>query len=91
MGNRRTKGLQQRLNKIEEDIFAGEDIDIKEFYMLKKELIDNKQDHHDLLELFLLLDSHKEKDSIIFFSKIFCNFGIANFCFVCPSKIGSLI
>ena len=39
MGNRRTKGLQQRLNKIEEDIFAGEDIDIKEFYLLKKELI----------------------------------------------------
>ena len=63
MGNRRTKGLQQRLNKIEEDIFAGEDIDIKEFYILKKELIDNKQDHHDLLELFLLLEAMLDKSN----------------------------
>ena len=63
MGNRRTKGLQQRLNKIEEDIFAGEDIDIKEFYMLKKELIDNKQDNHDLLELFLLLEAMLDKSN----------------------------
>ena len=43
MGNRRTKGLQQRLNKIEEDIFAGEDIDIKEFYLLKKEKVRVKE------------------------------------------------
>ena len=63
MGNRRTKGLQQRLNKIEEDIFAGEDIDIKEFYLLKKELIDNKQDNHDLLELFLLLEAMLDKSN----------------------------
>ena len=63
MGNRRAKGLQQRLNKIEEDIFAGEEIDIKEFYVLKKELIDNKQDHHDLLELFLLLEAMLDKSN----------------------------
>ena len=63
MGNRRTKGLQQRLNKIEEDIFAGEDIDIKEFYLLKKELIDNKQDNQDLLELFLLLEAMLDKSN----------------------------
>ena len=63
MGNRRTKGLQQRLNETEEDIFAGNDIDIKEFYLLKKELIDNKQDNHDLLELFLLLEAMLDKSN----------------------------
>ena len=63
MGNRRTKGLQQRLDVIENDIFAGKDVDIKEFYILKKELIDSKQDHPDLLELFLLLEAMLDKSN----------------------------
>ena len=63
MGNRRTKGLQQRLDVIENDIFAGKDVDIKEFYILKKELIDSKLDHPDLLELFLLLEAMLDKSN----------------------------
>ena len=43
------KELVEKINRIEEDIFEGKSIDIREFYQLKKELIDNKSAHSDLL------------------------------------------
>ena len=61
MDSRRNKKLEEKLNKIEEDIFADKSIDIKQFYRLKKELIDNKSAHKDLLELFLILEAMLEK------------------------------
>jgi len=53
--------LKKRLTKFEEDIFSGEDIDIKEFYRLKKELIDSDSDTHDLLELHMILEAMLDK------------------------------
>ena len=61
MDIRRNKKLEEKLNKIEEDIFTDKNIDIKQFYKLKKELIDNKSTHNDLLELFLILEAMLEK------------------------------
>jgi hypothetical protein len=55
------KELEHRLLKIESTIFAGKDIDIKEFYTLKKELIENKPFQNDLLELFLILEAMLDK------------------------------
>jgi magnesium transporter len=52
--------LEDELNDFEESIFAGEEIDIKSFYLLKKELLDAK-DTHDLLELHLILESMLDK------------------------------
>ena len=57
------KELEKRIKEIEDDIFTGKDIDIKEFYLLKKILIDNKKDHHDLLELHLILESMLDKSN----------------------------
>tara|TARA_R110002020_G_scaffold36323_2_gene108987 strand:- start:592 stop:987 length:396 start_codon:yes stop_codon:yes gene_type:complete len=57
------KELVEKINRIEEDIFEGKSIDIKQFYRLKKELIDNKETHSDLLELFLLLEAMLDKSS----------------------------
>ena len=42
--------LQEKLQKFEEEIFEGKEIDVKEFYRLKKHLIDTKKDNQDLLE-----------------------------------------
>ena len=47
------ENLEKRLNKFEEDIFEGKDINVKEFYKLKKQLIDTKQDNQYLLELHI--------------------------------------
>ena len=55
------KELEHRLLKIESTIFAGKDVDIKEFYTLKKELIENKPFQNDLLELFLILEAMLDK------------------------------
>ena len=55
------KELEYRLLKIESTIFAGKDVDIKEFYTLKKELIENKPFQNDLLELFLILEAMLDK------------------------------
>jgi len=49
--------LKSKLLKFEEDIFAGKDIDAKEFYKLKKHLIDTKKDNQDLLELHMILEA----------------------------------
>ena len=57
------KELEKRIKEIEDDIFTGKDIDIKEFYLLKKILIDNKKDHHDLLELHLILEAMLDKSN----------------------------
>ena len=53
--------LKKQLTSFEEDIFAGREIDIKEFYTLKKELIDKRENNKDLLELHLLLEAMLEK------------------------------
>ena len=55
------KKLEHRLMKIESAIFAGEEVDVKEFYSLKKELIENKPFQNDLLELFLILEAMLDK------------------------------
>ena len=55
------KELEHRLMKIESAIFAGKDVDVKEFYTLKKELIENKPFQNDLLELFLILEAMLDK------------------------------
>jgi len=63
MDNGCNKELVEKINRIEEDIFEGKSIDIREFYRLKKELIDNKSVHGDLLELFLLLEAMLDKSN----------------------------
>lgn len=55
------KDIEKRLYEFEEAIFEGNDIDIKEFYSLKKILIDTKDKHKDLLELHLILEAMLEK------------------------------
>ena len=57
------ENLEQRLKQFEEDIFAGKDIDITEFYRLKKSLLDITlsglvvEDYSDLLELHGILEN----------------------------------
>ena len=57
------ESLEQQLVQFEEDIFAGKDIDIKEFYRLKKALLDITisglvvEDYSDLLELHQILEN----------------------------------
>ena len=53
------EGLKQKIEQFEEDIFAGKDIDIKEFYRVKKTLLQNEM--RDLLELHLILEAMLEK------------------------------
>ena len=52
--------LEDKLNDFEEAIFAEEAIDVKQFYLLKKDLLDAK-DTHDLLELHLILEAMLDK------------------------------
>ena len=55
MDIRYMENLEKQLRQFEEDIFAGKDIDMTEFYLLKKSLLDIKlsghvvEDHSDLL------------------------------------------
>jgi len=53
--------LKKRLESFEDDIFGGVDIDVKGFYILKKELLDSKKEYHDLLELHLILEAMLDK------------------------------
>ena len=55
------KQLEKRIKEIEDNIFDGKEIDIKEFYLLKKILLDNKDKHQDLLELHLILEAMLDK------------------------------
>ena len=63
MDIRYMESLEQQLVQFEEDIFAGKDIDIKEFYRLKKALLDVTisgmvvEDYSDLLELHKILEN----------------------------------
>jgi magnesium transporter len=61
MDTRHLEHLEKRLNTFEEDIFSDRDINTSEFFKLKKELIDNRSDCKDLLELFDILESTLEK------------------------------
>ena len=61
MDTRYLEHLEKRLNTFEEDIFSDRAIDTSEFFKLKKELIDNRSDCKDLLELFDILESTLEK------------------------------
>jgi magnesium transporter len=55
------KDIEKRITEFEEAIFEGDNIDIKEFYSLKKILIDSKEKYRDLLELHLILEAMLEK------------------------------
>lgn len=63
MDNGYMESLEHQLKQFEEDIFAGKDIDITEFYRLKKALLDITlsglvvEDHSDLLELHGILEN----------------------------------
>ena len=53
--------LENKLNEFEDNIFDGKDINIKDFYRLKKELLDSPHDTHDLLELHMILEAMLDK------------------------------
>lgn len=61
MGIRYMEKIENRLQRFEEDIFEGKDIDLKEFYKVKKHLIDTKKDNQDLLELHMILETMLDK------------------------------
>ena len=53
--------LENQLEDFEEAIFDGKDINFNDFYKLKKELLDSKEDYRDLLELQLILEAMLDK------------------------------
>jgi|TARA_R110002020_G_scaffold417027_2_gene626208 magnesium transporter len=53
--------IENKLQQFEEDIFEGKEINIKEFYKVKKHLIDTKKDNQDLLELHMILETMLDK------------------------------
>lgn len=63
MDIRHMESLEQQLKQFEEDIFAGKDIDMTEFYMLKKSLLDITisgmvvEDYSDLLAVHEMLEN----------------------------------
>ena len=63
MDNGYMENLEQQLRQFEEDIFAGKDIDMTEFYMLKKSLLDITisgmvvEDYSDLLAVHEMLEN----------------------------------
>ena len=63
MDIRHMENLEQQLKQFEEDIFDGKDIDITEFYRLKKALLDITlsglvvEDYSDLLEVHQVLEN----------------------------------
>ena len=61
MDTRDLEHLRKRLNRFEDDIFSGKEIDTSDFFKLKKELIDNRETCRDLLELFDILESTLDK------------------------------
>ena len=63
MDNRHYERLREKITSFEDAIFKGNDIDLKEFYFLKRVLIDNKQDTQDLLELHMLLEAMLDKQN----------------------------
>jgi len=61
MDIRHLEYLRRKLKSFETSIFNGEDIDHKKFFLLKKELIDNRERCKDLLDLYELLESTIDK------------------------------
>ena len=61
MDIRHLEDLRRELKSFETSIFNGEDIDHKKFFLLKKELIDNRENCKDLLNLYELLESTIDK------------------------------
>lgn len=61
MDTRDLEHLRKRLNCFEDDIFSGKEIDTSDFFKLKKELIDNRENCRDLLDLFDILESTLDK------------------------------
>tara|TARA_B100001094_G_C17384543_1_gene418468 strand:+ start:99 stop:488 length:390 start_codon:yes stop_codon:yes gene_type:complete len=55
--------IEKKIHEFEESIFEGKNVDIKEFYRLKKILIDSKEEYRDLLELHLILEAMLEKSN----------------------------
>lgn len=61
MDTRHLERLKRELTRFEDDIFSNREIDTSEFFKLKKELIDNRENCKDLLELFDILESTLDK------------------------------
>jgi Mg2+ and Co2+ transporter CorA len=61
MDIRHLEHLRRELSRFEDDIFNDREINHKEFFSLKKELIDNRDDCKELLELYNLLESTLDK------------------------------
>jgi len=61
MDIRHLEELRGELKSFETSIFNGEDIDHKKFFLLKKELIDNREHCKDLIELYEMLESTIDK------------------------------
>ena len=55
------KDIEKKIYEFEEAVCEGQSIDIKEFYSLKKILINSKDRYRDLLELHLILEAMLEK------------------------------
>lgn len=61
MDIRHLEHLRRELNRFEDDIFNDREINYKEFFSIKKELIDNRESCKELLELYNLLESTLDK------------------------------
>jgi magnesium transporter len=61
MDIRHLEELRGELKSFETSIFNGEDIEYKKFFLLKKELIDNREHCKDLIELYEMLESTIDK------------------------------
>jgi len=61
MDNRHLEKLRTELKNFESDIFEGKNVDNKKFFLLKKELIDNREYCKDLLEHYDMLESIIDK------------------------------
>lgn len=61
MDTRHLEIVRRKLKQFETDVFAGKDIDFEKFFLLKKTLIDNREDCKDLLELYDMIESIIDK------------------------------
>ena len=61
MDIRHLEELRKELKSFENDVFEGNEIDHKKFFLLKKTLIDNQEHCKDLLELYNVLESTIDK------------------------------
>tara|TARA_B100000902_G_scaffold361986_1_gene379902 strand:+ start:1628 stop:2026 length:399 start_codon:yes stop_codon:yes gene_type:complete len=59
------ENLEQQLRQFEEDIFAGKDIDMTEFYMLKKSLLDITLNGHVVEDCSDLLAVHEMLENML--------------------------